>query len=305
MLAALFFAQLPLRYALLVVFLATSIWGVLWIPLRWLDAIGIHGLWASFTFVAVPVLPLCYFGWHRIVARLHLWRVYLLVGGLIGAGFCLYCTGLIVGSVSRTVLLFYLTPIWASILGILFLRERASIGRWLTNALGVVGCGLVLGISGAHLTLAAHDALGFFSGVVWALGMVLMRRFPDADALGLVLSQYMMGTLLILAALAVIGTPAPTWEAWQQGWLIAAITAAVFLPSMMLISRISQYVSPGLVGLLMLSEVLLAMLSAMLLLGERLTGAQWVGAGCILLTALAAAFLPEQHHADENYSSDE
>ena len=304
MLTALFFGQLPIRKALLVVFFATSIWGVLWIPLRWLDAVGISELWASFTFVAIPVLPLCYFGWHRVRASLHLWRVYLLVGGCIGAGFCLYCTGLVVGSVTRTVLLFYLTPIWASILGILFLAERASLGRWLTNVLGVIGCGLVLGISNAHLTLEASDALGFFAGVVWALGVVLMRRFPDADSLGLVLSQYMMGTLLMLGALAVIGTPAPTWEAWQQGWLIAAITAAVFLPSMMLISRISQYVSPGLVGLLMLSEVLLAMLSAMLLLGERLIGAQWLGAGCIVLTALAAAFLPDRDYSDGDQSDE-
>jgi drug/metabolite transporter (DMT)-like permease len=47
-----------------------------------------------------------------------------------------------------------------------------------------------------------------------------------------------------------------------------------------------QYVSPGLVGILMLSEVLVAALSSWLFLGEALTVWQWAGVVAILGTGV-------------------
>jgi drug/metabolite transporter (DMT)-like permease len=58
----------------------------------------------------------------------------------------------------------------------------------------------------------------------------------------------------------------------------------VFLPTALLIFRIMQYISPGLVGILMLSEALVAAVSAAWLLGEILTASQWAGVGLILAT---------------------
>ena len=60
----------------------------------------------------------------------------------------------------------------------------------------------------------------------------------------------------------------------------------VFLPSVLLIFRITQYVSPGLVGILMLSEVLVAALSSWLFLQEALTLSQWADVRTILGTGV-------------------
>ena len=60
----------------------------------------------------------------------------------------------------------------------------------------------------------------------------------------------------------------------------------IFLPTVLLLFRIMQYISPGLVGILMLSEALVAALSAAYFLGERLDPAQWLGAGLILATGV-------------------
>ena len=60
----------------------------------------------------------------------------------------------------------------------------------------------------------------------------------------------------------------------------------VFLPSVLLIFRIMQYVLPGLVGILMLSEVLVAALSSWLFLEEALTLSQWAGVLAILETGV-------------------
>ena len=56
------------------------------------------------------------------------------------------------------------------------------------------------------------------------------------------------------------------------------------MPTVLIIFRVSQYVSPGLVGVLMLSEVVFAVVSAWWLLGEVLTIWQWVGMIAILGT---------------------
>jgi len=63
-------------------------------------------------------------------------------------------------------------------------------------------------------------------------------------------------------------------------------SAVVFLPSALLIFRIMQYVSPGLVGILMLSEALVAAVSAAFWLGETLSLTQWLGVGVILATGV-------------------
>ena len=56
----------------------------------------------------------------------------------------------------------------------------------------------------------------------------------------------------------------------------------ILMPSFLVIIRVTQYMSPGLVGILMLSEVLVAVITAMVLLGEVLTIIQWIGVGVIL-----------------------
>ena len=219
--------------------------------------------------------------------------VYLMAGGLIGAGFGLYCTGLLIGSVTKTTLLFYLTPVWGSVLGMMFLGEKATISRWFANIMGLSGCVLILGINTGNIMLQGADALGFLAGFAWAFGGVLVRRFPDADFVVLTLWQYVLGSALTLVAILMIGTPPPSVAQTIDGLTIAILTAFIFLPTMMLIFRISQYVSPGLVALLMMSEVVFAVFSAMLLLDETLTYLQWTGAACILSTGVFVAISSE------------
>ncbi|MGB2323487.1 MAG: DMT family transporter [Candidatus Puniceispirillales bacterium] len=293
MLTTLFTQQLPKRQALLAVFISSTIWGLLWIPLRWLDNLGYQDLWSTFAFMCIPIVPLLIFAWPRMQKdRKHL-PVYLLAGGLIGAGFGLYCTGLLIGSVTKTTLLFYLTPVWGSVLGMMFLGEKASISRWFANIMGLSGCVLILGINTGNIMLQGADALGFLAGFAWAFGGVLVRRFPDADFVVLTFWQYVLGSALTLVAIMMIGTPPPSVAQTIDGLTIAILTAFIFLPTMMLIFRISQYVSPGLVALLMMSEVVFAVFSAMLLLDETLTYLQWTGAACILSTGVFVAISSE------------
>ena len=131
------------------------------------------------------------------------------------------------------------------------------------------------------------DILELAAGMAWALGSVVIRRFPNADFLHITFMQYSVGGLLAGTAAFMMGDVFP-----EAHSLIAVLPVAflastvVFLPSVLLIFRIMQYVSPGLVGILMLSEVLVAALSSWLFLQEALTLSQWAGVLAILGTGV-------------------
>jgi len=204
-----------------------------------------------------------------------------------GGGFTLYALGLVVASVTKTVVLFYMTPIWSTAIAYFVLRERVGWSRWLAIFAALCGCVLVTGISPDQLTFDPADLLGLLSGLFWALGSVMIRRYDGVNFIHVSFLQYLCGAGLALIAAIYLGDPLPQLDIVIQATPPAFIASAVvFLPSALLIFRIMQYVSPGLVGILMLSEALVAAVSAAFWLGETLSVIQWVGVGVILTTGV-------------------
>ena len=135
------------RFASAAVFIAASVWGLYWVPLRYLEDLGVDGAWAV-TLLNLPAAApaRC----RRSVAmeqgivtrsakRLSSAR-------LTGIGLALYASGLVFSSVVRATLLFYLTPVWATLIGMFWLGEQASWQRW-AAIVGGLG-GLMLLVSG-------------------------------------------------------------------------------------------------------------------------------------------------------------
>ena len=98
-------------------------WGVFWLPMRLLDEIGLGGAWATLAVFATALVLL----FPVIIARrrrLAAGGTSLLVTGMItGAAFALYATALVLTEVVYTILLFYLTPVWSTLLGRIMLGE--------------------------------------------------------------------------------------------------------------------------------------------------------------------------------------
>ena len=118
--------------------LTASLWGIVWYPLRLLEAAGLHGLWS--TLVSYGTL-LCLFAWifvrYRRLLAIHFPALFLL--GL-AAGWCnvAFIMAVLDGTVVRVLLLFYLSPFWAVCLGWLMLDERMD-GKTLLVFLLAVG----------------------------------------------------------------------------------------------------------------------------------------------------------------------
>ena len=54
--SSLFTREYEQRQALLIIFLASSFWGVLWVPMRHIEAMGLSGLWVVVLFHFLPAL---------------------------------------------------------------------------------------------------------------------------------------------------------------------------------------------------------------------------------------------------------
>ena len=58
---------------------------------------------------------------------------------------------------------------------------------------------------------------------------------------------------------------------------IFLVSILIFFPTFLILLRINQCLSPGLIGILMLSELIVAAISANILLGEPMSLWQWLG----------------------------
>ena len=287
MLAHIFTRRYAHHHAMLIVFLASALWGILWMPMRYTESFGLSGLWVVTMFHLLPACAICPFVMPAYVADRQHWFVTALAGGLMGVGFVLYGLGLVVASVTKTTVLFYLTPVWATLFAYVLLSERFGFGRWLAIVGGVTGCLLVMRVNPLAFGYDNADLLGLIAGMAWAAGSVVIRRYPKANFLHITFMQYLIGGLLAGGAALVMDDAIPATSDVLAALPIAFLASAVvFLPSVLLIFRIMQYLSPGLVGILMLSEVLVAALSSRVFLHESLTLWQWGGVLAILATGV-------------------
>ena len=276
----------PKKTAMIVVLVSSSIWGVLWIPLRYIESFGLPGVWAN-TFFAAVSIPLLYGLSRQHLPKKEFWPTYGGAGLFVGLGFVCYTLGLIVGSVTKTTLLFYLLPVWASILGLFFLGEKLKPILWLCNLTGLVGCALILGLDQDEMRFDQTDILGFLSGIFWAIGSVIVSRNPKADFTAINFVVYIVVGMVGVSGAFLMGTPVPEASSFLAATPVALIVSmGIFVPAMLFIIRVQQYLSPSIVGILMLSEVLFAVVSAEIMLGETLGATQWLGGAMIILAAV-------------------
>ncbi len=263
------------------VLISAAAWGLYWIPLRYLEATGVDGAWAVALVNAPAALLLA-------VAAAWRWESYramtgsvLAIGLFTGAGFALYALGLVYSSVVRATLLFYLTPAWATLIGIVWLGEKATWRRWAAIAGGLAGLVLLVARGGGTVPLNIGDLFAFLSGVFWAVGAALIMRSGGVPVAGMGMVQFTVTTGIALLLGGLVDGFAVPVSAVLLAALPTSVAVALFgmLPAVCILFWAQKFLFPGRVGLLMMSEVLVAVFTASLLLpDERLGLLEWGGA---------------------------
>lgn len=266
---------------------SAALWGLWWIPLRALDAQGLAGAWASLAVFGGATLVLLPFAWLRRARLRASGRSALAVGLLFGAALVAWNHALILGEVVRVTLLFYLAPIWGTLLGILMLGIRPSALRLGTIVLGLCGAAIVLGFEdGLPVPRSLADWMGVAAGVLFALAAALIHRAGRVGDLERTLFTFAMATLF--ASLLVLATPATVVPRWADIPdllpLLFAATALWYVPITWLIIWGAARLDPGRVSILLLLEVGVAALSAGLLTDEPFGWREAIG-GLLIVAA--------------------
>lgn len=275
----------------LIIVVSSCAWGLYWLPLRSIEQSGIVGSWSIVLVNACPLIilvPLIFFNLDKFKKYP---KPILFAGIMIGAAFTFYANGLVQTSVIRATLLFYLSPIWSTIIGIIWLNERLTIARVISIIVALIGLILLLYDFRNQETAMLNfgDFSSILSGLFWALGASILKKWSKLPIIPLTAIVYFSTTSLsILLAIIVYKAPIPSLALIGQNFSTAFIwSVIVLLPSFCIIFRISQILFPGRVGILMMSEVAVAVISAKILLPEeQMVILQWIGASAILLAGI-------------------
>ncbi len=273
------------------------IWGTIWWPFRQLQAMGVHPVLATALVYLILFTGLMLLKPHAAkIARQH--PLLLLLAFTSGTTNVLFNWAATTGDVVRVVLLFYLMPAWSVLLAWYFLGEKPnkySILRLILAFSGVLIVMIPAGATWASLTanLSLPDALAIAGGFTFAGTNVVLRSQYRVPSEARMLSMF-FGGLVAAGAMSLIGLQLgaiPALPALQWGWPLMVLVVSVLI---MLSNWTLQYGASRLAAttaaVVMLSEVVFASASNVLIEGTVLSDRLLLGGALVLSASLIAAF---------------
>ena len=266
------------------------VWGVSWWPFRLLQDQGLHPLWATaliYVFALLCLLSVQPRAWRGFAKHPVLWWL-VLASGLTNVGFNWAVT---VGDVVRVVLLFYLMPAWVVLLAWPLLGEKPTPSSLLRLALALTGVVIVLKTPASPWPVpeSLADWLALMGGFCFALTNILLRLLNQTPGEARMLAMFGGGAVMAAIA-AVLGmglglvtaAPAPAW-AWTS---VALLISLAFLAGNLALQYGAARLSASATSLIMLSEVVFASVSSVVLGTGELSTRTLAGGGLILLASL-------------------
>jgi drug/metabolite transporter (DMT)-like permease len=265
-------------------------WGTTWIPLREIDGPGVPAEWSGLLIYLVPallVLPMIMIRRHKVFAG----GLPLLIAAVaVGACNGLFAVSMVFGEISIIILLFYLNPIWATVLERIVIGTPIAGFRWAGIGLGLLGLVALQGLAGRWpFPSNAAEWMGLGAGVCWAVGLVATNVARDSSMVEKTFLQFVFAALTAGLLIFMLG-----WtEQWptvagltaSMPWILAAAALWV-VPAMGLSLWGASRMSPARASMLLMLEVLVGVGSATWLAGEELGLNKIVGGALILSASL-------------------
>lgn len=278
-------AWLPLS----VLTFSAVMWGVTWWPLKQFGAMGLSGPMislASYGLVGLVGLPFLLRERNAWQGQIQLLLLLALFGGWANASFV---RALMTGDVVRIMLLFYLAPVWSVLGGRLFLHETVSRRRLLAVTFSLAGAFLVIGGTAAFDTaLSVADLLAISAGLAFAANNLVTRaahRIPMASK-----------TIAVFIGCGIV-SGMMVWQqnvvspAWSPALVMALLTFG--FGWLVLATFTTQYgvthIETGRAGIILIVELLAAVISAVLIGGEKLLPREMLGGVLIASAAVIEA----------------
>ena len=290
----------------LALILNALVWGVSWWPLRELQGEGLHPLWSSSaTYLLGALVMLCFMPkvWGEFLQHKPLWLLALAAGTtMVGFNW-----GVSIGEVIRVVLLFYLMPIWAVLLARLVLKERITGKAVVRVGLAFAGAVLLLspnGELGFPVPSNLAEWLGLMGGAAFALNNIMLRHQEKRTAQGRLFAMFVGGIvapMVVATSLSLVLGDGNSFVQWPMapgvyGLLVLSGFAVTLLVANYGLQYGASRLPANVTSVVMLSEVVFATLSAILLTDEVLTLQVGIGGAMILLAAALSALESNDAH---------
>lgn len=276
--------------AVLSLLFASSLWGLLWYPLRLLEHGGLPGIWTTLVAYSTALAVGGVYGWRR---RAELRRRPLLILVLaLAAGWCnvSFIVAVLEGTVVRVVLLFYLSPVWTVLLGRVFLGEQLDARSAAVLVLAMSGALLMLWVPslGMPWPQDSADWLALSAGVTFSIANVLIRALQDVSVSIKTLAAWLGGVAIGLTWIVAANLPLP--EVSSNIWIGAVALGLLGITVMTMstqygVTHMPVYRS----AVILLFELVVAAASTQLLTDETISVREWLGGALIIAAALVSA----------------
>jgi len=213
-------------------------------------------------------------------------------GFWLALGIALYTEGIVRGEIARVILLFYLTPVWSTLLARVVLGQQITGRRLATIVLGLAGMLVIFGAgAGAPLPRSAADWMGLAGGVAWAVALVASKRGGARPIFDQVLVHFVfLGPVFFGVTLLPGGGAGASFDVASASrfapWLLA-FALIWMLPAVWLTLYGASHVEPGRVAILLMFEIVVGLTTAALFTDEPL-GPREI-AGAVLIVAASGA----------------
>jgi drug/metabolite transporter (DMT)-like permease len=269
-------------------------WGLIWWPLKELRLHGWHPLWSTtaiFLIATAGVLLVRPRALSQLWSSPSLWIIAFAAGVTNGA----FSWAMTIGDVVRVILLFYLMPVWTVLLARILLHEKITWFSLFRTALALAGAALVLKPESGGLSLPSGVAewLGLVAGAAFALNNVMIRRSIAQPREGRTLAMFVGGLVLPAMVATVLGLAPPNdFPSAFDGYalsIVGGLGLIIFIANNALQYGASR-LPANVTAVVMLTEVVFAALSSVLVLGTVLTERMLVGGALIVIASVLAVF---------------
>jgi drug/metabolite transporter (DMT)-like permease len=270
----------------LVLFCSSILWGLLWLPNKYVHAAGVDGL--QMIAIAYGGISLLLLPW--LLRQLPQWRrnlrgmgAILLIGG---AASITFNAALIYGDVIRVMVLFYLLPVWGVLGGKLFLGEHIDWQRALSAVLALLGAFLMLGASLDLFTeFSGIDFVALASGFFYAMNNILFRGTESLPIASKIAAMSVGGAgialLVVLFGAATVAPITINGVAMSLGVGLSFLLLAM-LGTQWAVTRMDA----GRSSVIMVMELVTAVVSAAVLGESVLHAREMVGVALVLAATL-------------------
>lgn len=277
--------RITLLAAAIVVFTGV-LWGLYWLPVRALAESGLSGAWGTVAITGAATLllsPLAFIRRRQFARSNRIALVYIALGG---AAFALYSIGLVYGRVAIIILLYFLTPVWSTLIGRYVMGWHTSRLRILAILLGLTGLSVMLAADGdLPVPRGVGEWMALLAGILWSVATTGMRVKSDLEP---VAAAFVFAFGAAVSALLL----APLLEPWPGSFPgeglaallgLALVTGGVWWGlSIASLMWATVRLEPARAGILLMTEVVVGAGSAALLAAEHLDPLEIAGGALVL-----------------------